>query len=235
MWLVFSTCNGGYPNSKTSTLTNGNFKKVSNVFFFSISSFAKIEISPLLLLPPWPALRKIRRMTGLTSNIFNSLRTLKILRDKPSIDLHLIFEKLSLKNQVGWTWISQATQTLKIKLKLDKKSSSSNWIFQTQFFKNKATYPLSFCTWFLQFSSLKYRVWLQGEFNLGYFQIWKKSSSVLSVQVRGELYGSSAQCGVAPSFLQGCRNRGRGGGWLGPPRFWQIWEVSSVPLWVVFH
>ena len=59
------------------------------------------------------------------------------------IDLHLIFEKLSLKNQVVWTclvqtWILQATQASKIKFKLDKQSSStyvlggSQSIFQNQ-------------------------------------------------------------------------------------------------------
>ena len=59
----------------------------------------------------------------------------------PPIDLYLIFEKSSLKNQVGrsWffclfrTWILQATQAVKIKFEIDKKSSSSNLIFQTLF------------------------------------------------------------------------------------------------------
>ena len=35
------------------------------------------------------------------------------------------------------TWILQATQAVKIKLEIDKKSSSSHLIFQTRFFKNQ--------------------------------------------------------------------------------------------------
>ena len=59
------------------------------------------------------------------------------------IYLHMIFEKSSLKT-LGWmnlifclfqTWILQATQAVKVKFKLDKKSSSSNLIFQIWFFK----------------------------------------------------------------------------------------------------
>ena len=34
-----------------------------------------------------------------------------------------------------WTWILQATQAVKVKFEIEKKSSSSNLIFQTQFFK----------------------------------------------------------------------------------------------------
>ena len=50
------------------------------------------------------------------------------------IDLNLIFEISSLKNQVG-TGFLQATQAVKIQFKIDKKSSSSNMIFLTRNFK----------------------------------------------------------------------------------------------------
>ena len=36
-----------------------------------------------------------------------------------------------------WTWILQATQAVKIKFEIDQKSSSSNLIFQTWFFRKQ--------------------------------------------------------------------------------------------------
>ena len=73
------------------------------------------------------------------------------------------------RNLDKWAWL---------KFEIDKKSSSSNLILQTRDFKSQVkinkgkgyqpseilniyfrTLPLSVCTWFLQFSSLKYRVW----------------------------------------------------------------------------
>ena len=44
----------------------------------------------------------------------------------------LIFEKVSLRNQVGWTWFFvyfELEQAVKIKFEIDKKSSLSNLIF----------------------------------------------------------------------------------------------------------
>ena len=52
------------------------------------------------------------------------------------IDLNLIFEISSLKNQVG-TGFLQATQAVKIQFKIDKKSSLLNLMFQARDFKNR--------------------------------------------------------------------------------------------------
>ena len=49
-----------------------------------------------------------------------------------------------------WTWILQATQAVKINVKLDKKISSSNLIFQTQFFKNPVQMNRNNEQWFFQ-------------------------------------------------------------------------------------
>ena len=60
--------------------------------------------------------------------------------------LHLIFEKTISKNGVGRTWFlvyfklklfRLSTQAVKLKFKLDQKSSSSNFIFWNWFFKNQ--------------------------------------------------------------------------------------------------
>ena len=68
-----------------------------------------------------------------------------IEKDKPPIDLYLIFEKIKFEKSI-WTnlnfslfqtWILQAKQAVKIKFKTDKKSSSSNLIFQSRIFKNQ--------------------------------------------------------------------------------------------------
>ena len=62
----------------------------------------------------------------------------KSMGHSPPIDLHLIFEKSSLKNQVGWTWFFVYFElTVKFKFEIDKRSSSSNLTFQTWFFKNQ--------------------------------------------------------------------------------------------------
>jgi hypothetical protein len=59
---------------------------------------------------------------------------------QPQIDLHLIFEKSSwLKLIFGLdkTWFLLPLKPPKFKYKRDQKSISSNWIFQTGFFKNQ--------------------------------------------------------------------------------------------------
>ena len=62
----------------------------------------------------------------------------RIKSSLPPIDLNLIFEKSSWVNLIFCLFQTlQATQAVKIKFEIDKKSCSSNWIFQTGFFKNQ--------------------------------------------------------------------------------------------------
>ena len=78
--------------------------------------------------------------------IFSLLRTWKLL-DWPPIYLHLIFdifkfEISSLMNWIFfqvWTGFLQATQAVKIKFKLGKNISSSNWKFQTGEFEKSSS------------------------------------------------------------------------------------------------
>ena len=99
---------------------------------------------------------KVRSRINHTANIYYGLlyeeRTIKVttqwLYYKPPVDLYLSFEKSSWKNQVRWTgflafknqfrnWFFQTTQAVKIKFKIDEKSSLSNWIFPNWFFRHQ--------------------------------------------------------------------------------------------------
>ena len=53
-----------------------------------------------------------------------------------SISNWIFTPSAACKNQF-WNWFLQATQAIKIKFKIDKKSSLSNLIFQTWFFRNQ--------------------------------------------------------------------------------------------------
>mgnify|MGYP006863675351 CR=1 FL=1 len=71
-----------------------------------------------------------------------SLYQQDLKRLSPPVDMHLIFEKSSLKNPIGKTCflsilnLNFAGYTGRIiKFEIDKKSSSFNWIFQTGVFK----------------------------------------------------------------------------------------------------
>ena len=75
----------------------------------------------------------------------HKLHRYSALVHRPPVDLHLIFEKSSLQNQVGRTWFfvyfeldfCRLHRQKKIKFKICKKSSWSNLIFRTWFFKNQ--------------------------------------------------------------------------------------------------
>ena len=82
--------------------------------------------------------------TGTLIGILNQ-NSKAVYSDWPPIHLHMIFETSSSKNlvwQTGFFFLFQtrflkATQAVKIQFEIDKKSTSSNLIFQTRDFKNQ--------------------------------------------------------------------------------------------------
>ena len=82
---------------------------------------------------------------GKLSDLKMEMFCFEILADIYTINLYVIFEKSSWKNQVRWNgnqflnWSLQATLAVKILFKIDQNSSSSNLILPNLFFGKSST------------------------------------------------------------------------------------------------
>ena len=68
----------------------------------------------------------------------------------------------AVKNQVCRTWFFKLSRDFKSQVQINKGKGYQPSELVNIYFR---TLPLTICTWFLQFSSLKYRVWWTGFFS----------------------------------------------------------------------
>ena len=124
----------------------------------------------------WGNVSRIVGVAGLGCSFHQTILDIDLNHEphSPPIDLHLIFEKSSLKNQVGQTFLSisnlifTACVACKIQVQNRLKTSSFNLIFQTSLLKIKCRsiswtfyifsliFELHFWTWFFVYLELDF-------------------------------------------------------------------------------